>query len=395
MIKYCRDTKLSVNFPLIDSRKVGSVLGKTFFPRTGTQPETLVNILITVIDKTPAGGATMEDLLDAYMEINDRRPSKRTIYRLIRRLNLFFDPLCYGEKLEPGEKKLSKKEIALTGEKTICSRRGSRGTCYYFRGEKEKLLEDDHDLILLLLGLYPQLKGVMKNSIKTAMRSIFRNTLTGFSTFAGILSELEHVVYVSGDFPVDSAKSEARISEILRALREKKRVAFSYLRTYDGAITKRVVEPHGLLCRLNRWYLTGRCIKREQRRVFLLLNIKDLTVIENSFYSIPPDFSLKKAYKNVWGTWTEDESGAPEEIRLIVRAGPAERFRHNLFHESQQVKELPGGKLEVIYRLTAAQEMIPWLMSWGSAVEVLEPPWLRERLIKNIEETMHYYLKND
>lgn len=60
--------------------------------RTGTQPETLVKILITVIEKTPSGGATLEDLQEAYAEINDRRPSVRTIYRLIRRLNLFLTP---------------------------------------------------------------------------------------------------------------------------------------------------------------------------------------------------------------------------------------------------------------------------------------------------------------
>ncbi|HHV35607.1 MAG TPA: WYL domain-containing protein [Syntrophomonadaceae bacterium] len=49
---------------------------------------------------------------------------------------------------------------------------------------------------------------------------------------------------------------------------------------------------------------------------------------------------------------------------------------HNLFHESQSVRELPEGKLEVTYLLTGAQEMIPWLMSWGGAVEVLEPALL-------------------
>jgi hypothetical protein len=53
------------------------------YPRTGTQPETLVKILMTVIEKTPAGGATLDDLKDAYTEINDRRPSARTIYRII------------------------------------------------------------------------------------------------------------------------------------------------------------------------------------------------------------------------------------------------------------------------------------------------------------------------
>jgi predicted DNA-binding transcriptional regulator YafY len=364
----------------------------TRYPRTGTQPETLVKILITVIEKTPSGGATMEELQEAYAEINDRQPSVRTIYRLIRRLNLFFDPLCYGEKPEPGED-LDEDDAdeVVIGEKVICGQRRGNRTYYIFRDERSDLPAGVDDTTMLLLSMYPQLRGAMKSSIEAAMQSVFQNTLSGLSTFAGILSELEHMVYVSGAFPADPAKSELMIREILRAIREKKRVRLSYLRTYDGAVTERVVEPHGLLCRLNNWYLTGHCTQRRQRRVFLLLNIKDLTVIENSFYRMPPGFSLKEAYQDVWGTWTEDESGDLETVRLKVRAGPAERFRHNLFHESQRTKELSGGMLEVTYRLTGAQEMIPWLMSWGGAVEVLEPLWLREELIRNLQETMRYY----
>ncbi|MEG3066878.1 MAG: WYL domain-containing protein [Syntrophaceticus schinkii] len=99
-------------------------------------------------------------------------------------------------------------------------------------------------------------------------------------------------------------------------------MSLSYLRTYDGAVTERVVEPHGLLCRLNNWYLTGLCTKRQERRVFLLLNIKNLAVLENSFYSMPPGFSLKEAYQDIWGTWTDDESGDLETVRIKVCAGP-------------------------------------------------------------------------
>ena len=363
----------------------------TRYPRTGAQPETLVNILITVVEKTTSGGATLEDLRDAYKEINDRHPSERTIYRLIRRLNLFFDPLCYGERPEPAEEEPGEGDLGehASGTKVICGQRRGRKTYYTFY--HEALPSNKHDATMLLLGIYPQLRGAMKSSIKKAMQSIFRNNLSGLSTFAGILSELEQMVHVSGAFPADPAKSEAMIKEILRAIREKKRICLGYLRTYDGAVTERVVEPHGLLCRLNNWYLTGRCTKRRQRRVFLLLNIKELTVLEDSYYHMPPGFSLKEAYRDVWGTWTEDQSGELERVRLKVKAGPAERFRHNLFHESQQCAELPGGALEVTYRLTAAQEMVSWLMSWGDAIEVLEPPWLREELIKTLQDAMHCY----
>jgi len=365
------------------------------YPRTGTRPETMVKILMTVIEKTPSGGATLEDLQEAYAEINDRYPSARTIYRYIRRLNLLFDPLCYGEKLEPGEEDLAEDNTdeAVTGEKAICSKRLGGKTYYTFAGKKSDLLTGNNDVTMMLLGMYPQLRGAMKKSIEAAMESIFRQSLSGLCTFAGILSELEHVVHVSGAFPADPAKSEAMIREILRAIKERKRVRIKYLRTYDGAITERVVEPHGLLCRLNNWYLTGLCTQRKQRRVFLLLNIRELKVIENSSYRMPPGFSLKEAYQDIWGTWTEEEAGELETVRITVCAGPAERFRHNLFHESQQIRELPDGRLEVTYRLTGAQEMIPWLMSWGDAVEVLEPSWLREQLIRSLQETIRCYLK--
>lgn len=366
------------------------------YPRIAAQPETLVKILIAIIEKTPEGGATLEELQDAYAEINDRRPSERTIYRLIRRLNLFFDPLCYGERPEPGEGAAAGggEDEDIAGEKAICGRRRGRKTYYIFTGEKNDLPAGVHDATMLLLGLYPQLRGAMKSSIEAAMQSIFRNTLSGLSSFAGMLSELEQVVHVSGAFPEDPVKSELLIREIVRAIRERKRVRLSYLRTYDGAVTERVVEPYGLLCRLNNWYLTGRCTRRGQRRVFLLLNIKDLAVIESSFYRMPPGFSLKELYRDAWGTWTEDESPALETVRLHISAGPAERFRHNRFHDSQRTRELAGGNLEVTYRLRGAQEMIPWLMSWGSAVELLEPLWLKEQLIGNLRETMRHYRKS-
>jgi hypothetical protein len=42
------------------------------FPKTGDHPEAMVNILITVIEKTPDGGATMDDLKQAYMTVKDQ-----------------------------------------------------------------------------------------------------------------------------------------------------------------------------------------------------------------------------------------------------------------------------------------------------------------------------------
>ena len=55
------------------------------YPKTGNTPEAMIKILITIIDKTPSGGAALEDLKEAYSEAKGDFPTDRTIYRLIRR----------------------------------------------------------------------------------------------------------------------------------------------------------------------------------------------------------------------------------------------------------------------------------------------------------------------
>ncbi|MGB4428800.1 MAG: hypothetical protein WBI48_04080, partial [Thermacetogeniaceae bacterium] len=116
-------------------------------------------------------------LKEAYAEINDREPSARTIYRYIRRLNLLFDPLCYGEKPEPGEEDQPEDDTdeAVTGEKAICSKRSGRKTFYIFSGKKSDLLAGNKDVTMMLLGMYPQLRGAMKKALKRLWRASFAN----------------------------------------------------------------------------------------------------------------------------------------------------------------------------------------------------------------------------
>ncbi|MDQ0287866.1 putative DNA-binding transcriptional regulator YafY, partial [Desulfofundulus luciae] len=86
--------------------------------------------------------------------------------------------------------------------------------------------------------------------------------------------------------------------------------------------------------------------------------------------------------------WTEEEPGPPETVRLRVSPGLAHKFRVTRYHLSQAVKELPDGGIEVRFEVAGAGEMIPWLLSWGAALEVLEPEWLRETMIEVLEEML-------
>jgi len=61
------------------------------------------------------------------------------------------------------------------------------------------------------------------------------------------------------------------------------------------------------------------------------------------------------------------------------------------FHASQQVTELENGEIEVVFRLTGANEMIPWLASWGPDIKVLEPDWLGRETAAYLTKALNNY----
>ncbi|NLX91905.1 MAG: WYL domain-containing protein [Firmicutes bacterium] len=370
------------------------------YPRMRDFPEALVKILLTIMEKTPDGGATMEDLKDAYQETRGSTPSNKTIYRSIRRLNLIFNPLAYGETPEKVECE-DKDDIADDEndmeefKPVIRSSRRKGKTRYLFNGELPTSSIDANNALLMALGLYSQQRGLLKGHFETAIREILRDMLARISAYNNVFREIERHIHVSGYGSANPGKNVTKIKEIMRAIHHRKIIRMEYLRSYDGTLTKREVEPYGLVCRLNNWYLIANCLQQQKKRVFLLDHTIRLEVVEASTFKWPEGFSLHDYYGNAWGVWTpDDEQGhIKETVRLKIAKGIAERFRLVSFHDSQQTEMLPDGEAMVTFTVKGASEMIPWLMSWGAAVEVLEPQWLRDAFVSNVEEVLGIYHK--
>jgi len=358
-------------------------------------PEIMTNIFFTIQSLTPSGGATMEDLKEAYREVEGSTPSRRTIYRILKRLQLLFDPLAYGETPEEGEK--LEEDTFPEGEALVASTRGikrmkkNNKTFYLFEGEFKAPPIDLNEALLTALSLYPHHRGLLKDAFKDIMDKLLRDVLMGLSSYVRMINDIDSYVYVAEPVPQDSQKQAEIINKAFKGIREKKRLWIKYLRTYDGALTERTLEPYGLLCRFNNWYLTGYCQEREERRLFLLAHIREIKVLEKSPFQMPPGYSIKNEYSQVWAVHTTGEKIVEEKVRLWVSKGVAERFRVLKFHPSQTVKELGRGEIEVSFHLKGADEMVPWLLSWGIGIKVLEPQWLRQAMVSSLKGILGFY----
>jgi proteasome accessory factor B len=80
-----------------------------------------------------------------------------------------------------------------------------------------------------------------------------------------------------------------------------------------------------------------------------------------------------------------------QTVRLRFTPGVARRVRESVWHRSQQLRDLPDGALELTVRVAGIVEIRPWILSWGDAVEVLEPADLRASVAALLEGAASLY----
>jgi predicted DNA-binding transcriptional regulator YafY len=105
-------------------------------------------------------------------------------------------------------------------------------------------------------------------------------------------------------------------------------------------------------------------------------------------FTRPADFSPEKFFASALGVL-----GGTGDFRVVIRfaAAVAERVREREWHESQEMRELPDGALELRMRLGALSEVEQWVLGWGAAAEVIEPKELRDGVRKTVAELAAKY----
>ncbi len=344
------------------------------FSKSAGHPEAMVSLLFTIMDKTPHGGATMDDLKEAYAEVKGTFPANRTIQRLIRRINLLFDPLGDSE------------------QKLLASKQAPAGTRYVAtRNFTAPNRLNARQALVMALSLLPAQRTMNPADFDVVVKMIFEQTVRKLVDNWQLWGQIDQYVYVSGFTPVESAFHMQRVFLALDAVSRRKQVKFDYRHAGDGTVVKgRLLEPYGALCRNGTWYLVGRAVDSGERRIFRFDHIEALTIVENSIFSIPDGFTLKESYSSAWGTWTEAEAEITV-IKIKVSAPIYHKFTTTKYHESQCQQLLADGSGEITFQVTGAQEMVSWLLSWGDQIEVLEPKWLREKVAEKAASICSLY----
>jgi len=179
-----------------------------------------------------------------------------------------------------------------------------------------------------------------------------------------------------GHSQVDNAKFEMLKNAIISEFA----VSFDYLSPY-GESKGREVYPLKLTFKSKAWYLQSFCLTENDYRVFKFTRISNMVALDKSFnsgnYQIPSMQSV-------------EEPIAPDfiNVRLLISQNAKYRI-YDEFAESDITANKDGS---FTLRTALGQWIYDYILSYGTAVEVLEPQYIRDELLVRIEKIKNKYL---
>ena len=189
----------------------------------------------------------------------------------------------------------------------------------------------------------------------------------------GALAEAEGIALRPGPRP---AIAPALFATLRGAVKACRKVSFRYAGRASGNTAPRTVRPPGFLYG-HRHYLVAinDADPAATVRFYSLPQISRLRLTGESFVR-DPGFDLRAFVAPSFGVFEE----APDDVVWRFTAAAAAIARQFQFHPSQTSETDAEGRLVVRFHAGGLLEMAWHLMSWGDAVEVLEPQALKDLL---------------
>jgi len=168
-----------------------------------------------------------------------------------------------------------------------------------------------------------------------------------------------------------------------------RRVRMRY-RLREGAWVRRLVDPYGLVAKAGVWYMVGAMYGAV--RVYRVSRIGDAALTESTFRR-PEEFDLAA----FWRQWCVRFEEQMERYEVMVRVRPgAERslvdaLGEGVYHLLAEAEPDEEGSVTLCLAFPSAADAARELLGLGTAVEVVDPPKLRQRMARTAAAVLDFY----
>lgn len=179
------------------------------------------------------------------------------------------------------------------------------------------------------------------------------------------------------------------LEELERAVANEYSVEIEYRTSRDEQPRLRVIDPYGMLYWNNKWYTVGFCHLRNEIRSFRAERIFRIQRTQMMFKR-PEAFSARKFFIQNLLPDFESKDG----LASVIICGRSEALDDLCIHWflGHHLKERTSNQAVFLLDERALHAYVPhFLLSYGKAIQVIEPQSLKKKLVSVASELMEYY----
>ncbi|GLC30316.1 helix-turn-helix transcriptional regulator [Clostridium omnivorum] len=174
-----------------------------------------------------------------------------------------------------------------------------------------------------------------------------------------------------------------RFETLKDAVIGKQAVSFTYLSS-QGDITHRTAYPLKLIFKVKSWYMQGYDLLKQDYRTFKIIRMQDIRILSKNFadkqFHLPPiEIPTNTSYSLT-------------HLKLRVAHQAAYRI-YDEFNQKHILQD-EDGSLLVSISLPEDDWLYGFLLSFGTSVEILEPLYVKEKLLHKIDEIKKFHTQS-
>lgn len=263
-----------------------------------------------------------------------------------------------------------------------------RGGRTYYTADKFRLRDITFtspeliSLAFLLELLKPYQYMTMGKTSKELIHKLLDNTTNLNREF---IQHFTGLVSVNTNDYINDAINPEIEEHLQAAIRNNLKVRIIYHSFAGDEDTIRIIHPYELMLNDGALSIVAYCELRNDIRDFRVSRIKAMTLLEETF-TVPEDYYDKKARNKFIHL-----SGTANEQIILSFDGPTAKYIHEYEADlADEIIDTPEG-ITFIRNTAVTDELIRWILQFGSGIKVLNPSHLKERIRHELAKTLEQY----
>ncbi len=283
--------------------------------------------------------------------------SRRTVLRDLDELKIYYNAPIEYERLHKG---------------------------YYYTDETffvKNVLISEGELVAMA-GILPLLERYDNTPLKDTITKVYNSISQMLPDQIQVQTSLLNEVQFISD-PLPTIDSDV-FTKIFEAIKQHKTISFGYRSISSTEHTPHSLDPYKIYCQKGDWYAVGFSHSHNKYNTYNLSRMKNITLL--SEFEPDPDYESKVHIDPNFGIWNND---APvQKIELVFDKSINTYILERTWHKNQKCFQDQDGSVHLTFESNQLQETLYWVLHFGSAVKIENPPELKQLYKEEVHKMM-------